>query len=284
MMSIEPKPILIGCSGWSYPEWDGAFYPDGMAPADYLAWYSGRFPIAEVDSTFYRAPTRRMVHGWRDHSPAGFRFALKVPQAITHKKQLHDCEKDVEEFVSAIEPLGEKLSCALLQLGYFNRERFPSLEAFLEILDPFLANWPHGAVPLALETRNPRWVGPELVEILRRHNTSLTLTLQKWMPSPAQIIARLDPVTGPLSYFRLIGNREAIEKLTPTFNKIVVDKSEELAECAAAIRHLSERVPVVVFTNNHYAGFAPETARELHRLLGIPELVPPPRQRTTLFD
>ena len=162
MMSIEPKPILIGCSGWSYPEWDGEVYPDGMDPSDYLAWYSGRFPIAEVDSTFYRVPTRRMVHGWHKHTPAGFRFALKVPQTITHKKQLHDCEKDVEEFVAAIEPLGEKLSLALLQLGYFNREQFPSLEAFLEILDPFLANWPHAAVPLALETRNPRWVGPEL--------------------------------------------------------------------------------------------------------------------------
>ena len=117
-------------------------------------------------------------------------------------------------------------------MGYFNREQFSSLEAFLEILDPFLANWPHATVPLAVETRNPRWVVPELTEVLRRHNTALTLTLQKWMPRPAEILARLDPVTGPLAYLRLIGNREAIEKLTPTFNKIVVDKSEELAECA----------------------------------------------------
>ena len=95
----------------------------------------------------------------------------------------------------------------------------------------------------------------------RRHNTALTLTVQKWMPRPAEIIARLDPITGPMSYFRLIGNREAIEKLTPTFNKIVIDKSEEMAECARAIELMAEHVPVVVFANNHYAGFAPETAR-----------------------
>jgi uncharacterized protein YecE (DUF72 family) len=283
-MSTTIHPIRIGTSGWSYPEWDGAFYPPGMDPADYLGWYADRFPIVEVDSTFYRVPTRRMVQGWRNHTPSGFRFALKVPQVITHKKQLDGCDKDVEEFVAAIEPMGDKLSCALLQLGYFNREQFPSLEAFLEILDPFLASWPHDAVPLALETRNPRWVGPELGEVLRRHKTALTLTLQKWMPRPSDVIARLDAATGPMSYFRLIGNREAVEKLTTTFNRIVVDKSEELAGCARSVEEMARRVPVVVFTNNHYAGFAPETARDLHRRLGLPEIVPPPRARTTLFD
>jgi uncharacterized protein YecE (DUF72 family) len=283
-MSSTSCPILIGCSGWSYPEWDGAFYPAGMDPSGYLGWYAGHFRIVEVDSTFYRVPTRRMVHGWRNHTPDAFRFALKVPQVITHKKQLQDCAEDVAEFVAAIEPLGDKLCCALLQMGYFNRQRFPSLDAFLEILDPFLGGWPHAQVPLAVETRNPRWVVPELVEVLRQHNTALTLTLQKWMPRPAEIVGRLDPVTGPLAYFRLIGNREAIEKLTPTFNRIVVDKSAELTECARVIEELAGRVPVVVFANNHYAGFAPETARELHQILGIPEIVAPTRPRTTLFD
>ena len=283
-MSSTSHPILIGCCGWSYPEWEGVFYPSGMDPSDYLAWYAGQFPVVEVDSTFYRVPTRRMVHAWRDRTPAGFRFALKVPQTITHKKQLQDCDQEVEEFVAALEPMGEKLCCALLQMGYFNRGQFPSLEAFLEVLDPFLEGWPHAAVPLAVETRNPRWVVPELTAVLRRHHTALTLTLQKWMPKPTEILGRLDALTGSLTYFRLIGNREAIEKLTTTFNRVVVDKSEELAECSLAIEAMARRAPVVVFVNNHYSGYAPETARDLHRLLGLPEPVPPPRPRTTLFD
>lgn len=283
-MSTTKHPILIGTSGWSYPEWDGAFYPPGMEAADYLSWYADRFPIVEVDSTFYRVPTRRMVDGWRRHTPPGFRFALKVPQVITHKKQLHDCQADVAEFAAAVEPLGDKLSCALLQLGYFNRGQFATLEAFLETLGPFLDSWPHDAVPLAFETRNPRWVVPELADVLRRHRTALTLTLQKWMPRPLEIMARLDAATGPFSYFRLIGNREETEKLTTAFNRIVIDKSEELAECAHAIGEMADRVPVLVFANNHYAGYAPETAVELQRLLGIPAMVPPPRPRTTLFD
>jgi len=100
----------------------------------------------------------------------------------------------------------------------------------------------------------------------------------------AEILGRLNPLTGPLSYFRFIGNREAIEKVMTTFNRIVVDKSEELAECALAIEAMARRAPVVVFVNDQHAGYAPATAPELHRLLGMPEPVPLPRPRTTLFD
>ena len=278
------RAVRIGCCGWSYKDWSGTFYPGGMAAGDYLSFYAEHYPTVEVDSSFYRTPSRKMVQAWRDRTPKGFGFALKVPQTITHKKQLQDCAQEVEEFVDALEPMGEKLCCALLQMGYFNRGQFPSLEAFLEVLDPFLEGWPHAAVPLAVETRNPRWVIPELTAVLRRHNTALTLTLQKWMPKPTEILGRLDPLTGALSYFRLIGNREAIEKLTTTFNRVVVDKSEELAECSLAIEAMGRRAPVAVFVNNHYSGYAPETARDLHRLLGLPEPVPPPRPRTTLFD
>jgi uncharacterized protein YecE (DUF72 family) len=47
---------------------------------------------------------------------------------------------------------------------------------------------------------------------------------------------------------------------------------------------MAARVPVVVFVNNLYEGHAPETARRLRRLLGLPDPVPPERPRTTLFD
>src|SRR4051794_31179086 len=186
-MPEQLHPILIGCSGWSYPDWEGAFYPDGMPSGEYLEWYADRFPIVEVDSTFYRVPTAKMVRGWRDRTPEGFKFALKVPRVITHEKQLRDCEAEVSEFVRAIEPLGEKLMVALLQMGYFNRGAFASLDEFLGVLDPFLAAWPHRSVPLAVEIRNPRWVVPKLAEVLRDHNTALTLAEQQWMPRPAQV-------------------------------------------------------------------------------------------------
>ncbi len=283
-MSDPKNPILIGCSGWSYPDWVGPFYPDGMEAGDFLAWYADRFPIVEVDSTFYRSPSAGMVRGWRDRTPRDFKFALKVPKVISHEKGLKDCQGEVDRFVSSIVGLGDKLMVALLQLGYFNRGAFSSLDDFLDVLDPFLASWPHDQVPLALETRNPRWVGPELVEVLKSHNTALTLTEQSWMPRPAKIVEALDPVTGPLGFVRLLGDREGIEKIATTWDKIVVDRSAELAETAGVIETMAERVPVVVFVNNHYAGHSPETARHLRQRLGQPEPTPPARPRTTLFD
>jgi uncharacterized protein YecE (DUF72 family) len=283
-MSATPHPILIGCSGWSYPDWEGVFYPAGMPSGEYLEYYADRFPIVEVDSTFYRVPTARMVRGWRDRTPEDFKFALKVPRVITHEKQLRDCEAQVSEFVRAIEPLGEKLMAALLQMGYFNRGAFGSLDEFLDVLDPFLADWPHQAVPLAVEIRNPRWVGPKLMEVLRDYNAAFTLTEQQWMPRPAQIVEQVDPITGPLSFVRLLGDRDAIEKVTTTWDKIVVDRSAELAETAPVLRDLARRVPVAVMVNNHYAGHSPETVKQLRKLLGQPEPVPPERPRTTLFD
>lgn len=283
-MSPTPHPILIGCCGWSYPDWEGPFYPDGLASGEYLEFYADRFPIVEVDSSFYRPPTPRMVRAWRDRTPEGFRFALKVPRAITHAKQLRDCQEEVEGFISAILPLGEKLTCALLQLGYFNRGAFSSLEEFLEVLNRFLERWPHSEVPLAVEIRNPRWVVEELLAILRSHGTSFTLTEQKWMPRPSKIVEQLDPITGPFSFVRLLGDRDAIEKISQTWNQVVIDRSTEMVETAVVIKDLARRVPVLAFVNNHYAGFAPTTVRELWRLLGIDEPTPPERPRTTLFD
>jgi uncharacterized protein YecE (DUF72 family) len=283
-MSEQPHPIQIGSSGWSYPDWEGVFYPEGMPAGDYLEYYADRFPIVEVDSTFYRVPTARMVRSWRDRTPEGFRFALKVPQAITHRKQLRDCRGEVEEFAASLEPLGAKTFCALLQMGYFNRGAFGSLEEFLDVLDHFLSEWPHRQVPLAVEIRNPRWVGSEYAGVLKRHGVSLVLTEQKWMPTPSQVLDRIDALTGPIGFVRLIGDREAIEKVATTWDKVVVDRSADLAATAEALRTLAARVPVAVFVSNHYAGHSPATLRALRTLLGQPEPVPPVRPRTTLFD
>jgi uncharacterized protein YecE (DUF72 family) len=106
------------------------------------------------------------------------------------------------------------------------------------------------------------------------------------MPTPRQVCERVDPLTGPFALVRLVGDREAIEKITTTFDRVVVDRSSHLAEAASVVEELARKVPVAVFVNNHYAGHAPATARDLQARLGIPEPTPPdrPRIRTTLFD
>jgi uncharacterized protein YecE (DUF72 family) len=78
--------LRLGTSSWSSEDWVGTFYPPGTPPADFLPEYAKHFDTVEVDSTFYRSPSRSMVKNWRERTPPGFVFAAKVPQVITHEK------------------------------------------------------------------------------------------------------------------------------------------------------------------------------------------------------
>jgi uncharacterized protein YecE (DUF72 family) len=75
------------------------FYAKGTAAGEYLPFYTERYPFVEVDSTFYRTPSQKMVESWRDKTPDGFGFSLKVPRVITHEKMLADCEKELSRII-----------------------------------------------------------------------------------------------------------------------------------------------------------------------------------------
>jgi len=256
------KGIRIGACGWSYKDWSRVFYPAGLAAGDYLSHYADSYPVVEVDSTFYRTPSPKMVEGWRDKTPAGFGFSLKVPQVITHEKMLRDCQAETDAFVSAARLLDDKLLCCCLQFGYFNRKAFAGLDDFLELLDPFLGAWPKD-VPLAVEIRNKTWLTKPFADCLRGHQAALVLIDQAWMPSPLHVAQSLDAVTGSFAYVRLLGDRAEVDKLTKTLDHIVIDRAEQVKADAEAIRLLAKRVPVLAFVNNHFAGYAPETIRQL---------------------
>lgn len=142
-----------------------------------------------------------------------------------------------------------------------NRSKFATLVAFLDRRDLFLATWPPD-IHLAVEVRNKAWMTQALGDCLRRHNAVWVLPDQVWVPSPLSVVERLDVVTGPFAYVRLLGDREAVDALTPALDHIVIDRGEQVAEDARAIRVLRQRVPVVAFVNNYHAGYAPETARQ----------------------
>jgi uncharacterized protein YecE (DUF72 family) len=101
-----------------------------------------------------------------------------------------------------------------------DRKAFSSLDAFLERLQPFLDLWPSD-VPVALEIRNKAWVTAKLLHCLRARRVVFALTDQAWMPSPLSLREQLDVVTGPFGYVRLLGDRKAVDDLTPTLDHIV---------------------------------------------------------------
>jgi len=254
--------VHIGTSGWSYDDWVGPFYPAGTAKGEYLGSYAERFNVVEVDSTYYRPPSARMVTGWADRTPASFRFALKAPGEITHKKILHECDANMDALIEALEPLGDKTLCVLLQFGYFNRQTFASAAPFFERLAAFLAKYV-GRVPLACEIRNKNWLTGDYFALLREHRVVAALVEHAWLPPIDRVIEQHDAVTGPFAYVRLIGDRKKIELTTKTWERTVLDRSAEMPRIAGTLRHLAERVPVYTFVNNHYAGHGPATCRDL---------------------
>ena len=127
----------MGTSGWSYKEWIGPFY--SQEDKSMLRAYTKVFKTVEIDSTFYRYPTKGMVMGWTRYSPEGFIYTAKLPKVITHEKKLkltQNVEEDLSRFIELMEPLilGGKLGCILIQLppkfGYKPKE----MEDFFKIL------------------------------------------------------------------------------------------------------------------------------------------------------
>ena len=71
--------IRLGTQGWSYPDWQGVFYPPGSKQEDRLPFYSQVFDTVELDTTFYQAPKATIARSWARHTPESFRFAAKLP-------------------------------------------------------------------------------------------------------------------------------------------------------------------------------------------------------------
>ena len=258
-MSSEPNVdnLLLGTSSWSSEDWVGVFYPPGTAAAGYLAEYAKHFGTVEVDATFYRTPSPSMVKNWRDRTPPGFLFAAKLPRTITHDKVLEDCSAELKEFLGVMDLLGDKLGPLLFQFPYFNKQAFAKADDFLSRLEPFLARLPAG-YSYAVELRNKSWIGPRLLNLLRKKMIALALIDHPWMTPISQLAGKFDPVTADFAYIRWLGDRKGIEEKTKHWDRILVDREREMEIWIAEIRKLlARRIRVYGYFNNHYAGFAP---------------------------
>ncbi len=92
------QKIRLGACAWSFEEWRGSFYPADLPQAHWLEFYARYFPAVEVDSTFYGAPAENTVRRWVEMTPAGFRFACKLPREITHARRLRECGAELNSF------------------------------------------------------------------------------------------------------------------------------------------------------------------------------------------
>ena len=287
--SMQDRSVRVGTSAFTAAGWRGTFYPEKLKSGDYLSYYAQHFDVVEIDSTFYGTPRVSTVQSWDAKTPKGFLFAAKVPQEITHKKVLKDCDAEFKAFLTTMETLGEKLGPLLFQFGKFDKYSFKSVDDFLERLIPFLKKLPKDR-KFAVEIRNKNWLVPRFADVLRGHGVALALIDQSWMPRPWEMKDQFDLITSDFTYVRWLGNRRGIEEITKTWDKVIVDRQGDLFEWVGLLKKVHERrIMILAFANNHYAGHGPGTVdvfRNLWGAEGLPKAykVRPIAQQSSLFD
>jgi len=252
---LNLEALRIGCSGWSYKDWLGPFYPKELQPKEYLQHYSKVFNSVEIDSSFYRVPNGFMIGQWRNSTPTGFMFSPKLPKKITHDNKLANSESQLLYFYSVLSKLGDKLGPIAVQLP-------PSVKlgTHLEVMKDFLLhldpNFRH-----AIEFRHKSWFTPEVYSLLKKNNVAMIWSLNQYVETPPEI-------TSDFVYLRLVGDREITE-----FSGIQKDRTDDMKRWAKTIQEKAGDFDQgFIFFNNHFAGFGPESANEFRRLLGLVEL------------
>ena len=243
--------IMIGTSGWSYKEWIGPFY--SKTDRSMLRAYTQVFRTVEIDSTFYRYPSKGMVMGWTRYSPEGFVYTAKLPGLITHDKKLdfsQGIEEDLNAFTDLMEPLrlSGKLGCILIQLPpkfSFDPEK---LEQFFDILP--------SQVNFAIEFRHKSWMRNETWALLQKHQVAYTVVDEPLLPPEVHI-------TSKIAYFRWHGQgpRPWYDYRYP---------SRELEPWIPKVKEASAKVSKIYgFFNNHFHGYAVENCLQIMEMLGV---------------
>jgi uncharacterized protein YecE (DUF72 family) len=226
--------IWVGTSGYNYPEWKGSFYPATLPAAKMLPYYAARFPTVEINYTFYRMPTEKLVGGWAAQTPSPYRLTLKAPRRITHDSRLKNCGELVKAFCGVAGTLGDKLGALLFQLPPNAKKDLLVLDAFLDELPP--------KVCAAFEFRHPSWLDDEIFDRLAARNLALCVADSEKMSAPVR-------VTAEYAYFRL---RD--EGYTPDD---IVRWADTIARATSACRD------VFVYFKHEEEGKGPELAQML---------------------
>jgi uncharacterized protein YecE (DUF72 family) len=153
----------IGCSGFHYKDWRGAFYPQDLPQKKWFDYYCEHFNTLELNVTFYRFPQLSFLQNWYTKSPDSFRFSVKAPRAITHYKKFNDVTDLISSFYETINNgLQEKLGATLFQMPTSFSYDEQRLERIINTLDPSFNN--------ILEFRHLSWWREDVYKTLADHH------------------------------------------------------------------------------------------------------------------
>jgi uncharacterized protein YecE (DUF72 family) len=273
-------PYHLGCPVWTSPEWKGAVYQSKAPRHQWLAQYSAAFSTVEGNSTFYALPTVETARRWASETAAGFRFALKFPQVISHDRRLTDCGPVTAAFLKILEALaqGDRLGPSFLQLPpTFDASEARKLEAYLRSLPP--------EFPYAVEVRHrdyfdqgnvERWLDDLLASL--GIDRVLFDSRALYSKPPSTEAEKVSQSRKPRSPFRTtvtscrplvrIVGRDDLEQSIPWLS--------EWAEIVAG--WIRSGLEPYVFAHTPNDAFAPAMAERFHELLTrhLPDLPPLP--------
>ena len=266
--SAPKTPILIGTSGYDYPEWKGVFYPNDLKRKDFLSYYASQFNALELNNTFYNMPTAERLLSFYERSSGLLQFSIKANRLLTHEID-RNWQAAASDFLAAVAPLAEKNSlCAVLF-------QFPQSFHYTDENRIYLAKLiaQFQGLPVVIEFRHVEWIKESVLQGLEQRSASLCfcdMPQLKALPDGKTIKA---PFIGPTAYIRLHGRNEsawyASDSSPNGSSRYTYNYSDkELAAFVPVIKSavISGKKPVVFF-NNHPNGSGASNAKKIKELL-----------------
>lgn len=239
-----------------------------MPETEHLKHYSSSFDMTEVNSTFYRIPSLSMTKKWYKDTPDNFRFSAKLPQIITHENRLRPGPY-LDQFLNSIKPLEHKMSILVIQLP--PSLSFGESKINLEKMVKHLPNYYRYAV----EGRHASWFTDESCQFLKENNLCLV-----W--NELQGVYNMAQITTDFIYLRLIGDRSIHDN---QFGKMHKDRTDLVQKWVSKIKSIENQVSFgMLMANNHFEGFAPETANKLRLALGLDKVTWQDRKQRSIGD
>lgn len=182
--------LFAGTSGFAYPAWKPDFYPKEVPAKKFLEYYATRLNSVEANYTFRRLASASVLQGWLNATPAGFAFACKAHQTLTHILKMKEAESFTEVFLKSLEPLraARRLGPVLFQFP-------PTFKCDLDRLDAYLPLLP-ADIRFAFEFRHASWLADSVYERLSKRNIALCLAESDKLEVPKIM-------TADFGYFRL---------------------------------------------------------------------------------
>lgn len=255
---MPKRKARIGCAGWSIP---GAHAPLFGPGESMLARYATRFSVVEINSSFYRPHQTGTYERWASVVPRDFRFAVKLPQTISHELALRGSGAVLDQFLPQAEGLGNKLAGFLLQLP-------PSLVLDGRVASAFFRSFRHRSdAQVVCEPRHASWFTTHADDLLKRFGVARVAADPARVPEAAHPSA--EP---PWPYWRWHGSPRIYYSSYP---------DEALRELAAQVQTHGNlaTAPWVIFDNTAH-GFAAANAARFQELVQAS----PPRARKPKAD